>query len=1286
MTDVESNDSARTDASTGGGRLCPPEDIRTREELGAALTERREAAGLSIREVADQADALLGTVAGWFAGQHAPTKASRESFERVLAVCGVAPAEVARWWAAIDNLSRRGARARKARPESPYLGFTTFGAEDKLRYFGRRAEVDALVQQLVAIHRIWRDSLNPADAETAVPPALVVLGRSGVGKSSLVRVALGGSAGVPGPLQGWKYAQMVPGHDPVGAMRAALAELDAQTDRSGPEVLVVDQHEELITLHSYNEALVNGVAWVDMTRGRDMVVVSVLRPDFFSYADDSRAMGVPIGGQMLVTPMSIDQLREVIVAPAEAAGVTVDDDLVRMLLTDVSSTAGVPAAGALPLLSHALRATWLESDGRRMTVRDYLATGRIAGAVEKTAEDVFRSLTDDEQTAARELLLAMVNVDEDTVTRRVVRLTDLSADQGPRADLLDRFAATRLLTVSQDDVQVTHEALLTSWPRLTEWIAADRERLLLVRRLRSVSEVWDANGRLDDLLPGPARLQMFDELVGDSALDQTSRDYLDAGDAKRRAQAETKRRNVRKLRNLTRFALIFGIVAVLAATIAIITGANAAVERDRAERAGTEALSRQLAAEAIQLSNRDPYLASQLAMVAYRQAPTSEARSALIDLVSGAVPTAIAPLPDDSREPSVTATSDGSAMLAVYPDGRFRLVPIGSHGITAYPKTGTFGSGDVPTAVAFVPGTRTVLAAGGGRLTEWDLTDPLLPVRGTSLSGVRGTVTGIAVGPGGDHVALVTAENNVELWTRAGDGRRRIPVPAALVGNVRSAAFSPDGRFLATGTDYRRVDLWEVSADALAPVAALQLPGPDLQVATDLAFTADGRSLVAGLRLQGVAMYDITDPRRPKQTRMWRSSSAFVSGFGLSADGSQVAVAGSDNTVRIYAVATPDTAPRQLRSPARAMLFSGKHLITVDQSGRILDWPLERASTRIGAGTVQQAAVSADGRRVFAVEASTVGPIHQWRAHDGVLSVSGPTLAAPGEGGISGIIAAGGSGRVVVVGGLSGELSFADYSDPDRPRYVGRVKAQDTISISVDYNETSGLVIAGSMDSPAIGIVDATDITRPRKIADVDVGSPAVLVTLSPDGRRAAVATVSGAVKLVDLTDPIAPRVVSEAYRFGGMAMAARFSRDGRKLAVGSEEAMVAVIDVSDPDRPKTLSQWAGTAELVYAVDFNGDGTKVVAGSGNSEIWIWQIGERSPDVVLRSFPGGVYDVRFVAGRMLVAVGDGGTVRAWSPEPEALIARECARPGDPISRDEWDRYVHDRKYAPPCTRR
>ena len=98
-----------------------PESVTTRDELGRALTELRVRAGLSVRDVAADADALLGTVAGWFAGQHAPTRASRQMFERVLGVCGVTePDDVAAWWEAVERSARRLSLIHISEPTRPY--------------------------------------------------------------------------------------------------------------------------------------------------------------------------------------------------------------------------------------------------------------------------------------------------------------------------------------------------------------------------------------------------------------------------------------------------------------------------------------------------------------------------------------------------------------------------------------------------------------------------------------------------------------------------------------------------------------------------------------------------------------------------------------------------------------------------------------------------------------------------------------------------------------------------------------------------------------------------------------------------------------------------------------------------------------------------------------------------------------------------------------------------------------------------------------------------------------
>ncbi len=76
--------------------------------------------------------------------------------------------------------------------------------------------------------------------------------------------------------------------------------------------------------------------------------------------------------QILLGAMSEDELRRAVTEPARLAGLRLEPGLVDVVLGEV---AGEP--GALPLLSHALRATWERRDGRTLTV-DALP-GRAAG-------------------------------------------------------------------------------------------------------------------------------------------------------------------------------------------------------------------------------------------------------------------------------------------------------------------------------------------------------------------------------------------------------------------------------------------------------------------------------------------------------------------------------------------------------------------------------------------------------------------------------------------------------------------------------------------------------------------------------------------------------------------------------------------------------------------------------------------------------------------------------------------------------------------------------------------
>src|SRR5207244_5068088 len=206
--------------------------------------------------------------------------------------------------------------------------------------------------------------------------------------------------------------------------------------------------------------------------------------------------------QVVVGPMGVDDLRRSIKEPARLAGCEVDEQLVDLLIAAVAPRHTLGAThepGALPLLSHALLETWVRARHSRMTVSDYVATGGIGGAVQKTAERVFEELTPEDQAFARRLFLRLVNVEDATiVTRRRVRRRELrdghDQDGDGHADrlncVIDLFVSHRLLTVDAETVEVSHEALLTAWPRLRDWVDADLAGLPVHRQLGDAARLW----------------------------------------------------------------------------------------------------------------------------------------------------------------------------------------------------------------------------------------------------------------------------------------------------------------------------------------------------------------------------------------------------------------------------------------------------------------------------------------------------------------------------------------------------------------------------------------------------------------------------------------------------------------------------------------------------------------------------------------------------------------------------------------------------------------------------
>ncbi|MFB7467388.1 ATP-binding protein, partial [Streptomyces sp. NPDC056224] len=545
------------------------------------------------------------------------------------------------------------ATGRQPDGECPYRGLSAFTARDAGWFFGRERATAELVERVF---------------ERVGGGPLMLVAPSGAGKSSLLNAglvpALRRRGGFPMPgAAGWPVVRFTPTAHPLEELLDRTAKvlgadpgITAQELRDRPQVLleavdrlsdpghrqppvrlvlIIDQFEELFTLCSDEEerhVFVRVLSAVSTSgpagAGPDpAVVVLGVRADFSgSCLDLPELATVFTAGLFVLPPMTLAELRESITCPAELAGVTLEPGLVPLLLRDAGlreDTPGHTPSGALPLVSHALMATWQQRRGGTLTVAGYERTGGIRGAIARTAETVFARLYPDDQRTIRRVLVRLVHVADGTgATRRRMGRTALMAqlvDADRAAAALDTFVRARLITMDSDTVEITHEALLHAWPRLRGWIHADRAGLLIHQQLGYAAAEWEREGRDPSALYRGTRLDTArawaDELDGRSRLGPLEEAFLRASRAAEDGREQQARRQVR---------LRQWMLATLVALLVLAVGAGGLAYEQRAGALGQErvARSRALALQSASLAAGQPEASMRLAGEAYRTAAT----------------------------------------------------------------------------------------------------------------------------------------------------------------------------------------------------------------------------------------------------------------------------------------------------------------------------------------------------------------------------------------------------------------------------------------------------------------------------------------------------------------------------------------------------------------------------------------------------------------------------------------------------------------------------------------
>ena len=461
----------------------------------------------------------------------------------------------------------------------PYKGLASFEAEDEAFFCGRDRQIDDLVARL------------------AVTRFVAVVGPSGSGKSSLVRAGLVPAlrrGALPGSAE-WETVIVAPG-DSTAVERVVVRGPPKHGSRSRVTV-IVDHLEELFTGGRDEEVQVDflgTLARAATTPGGSATVVVAFRGDFYDrFAAFPAFARLLAESQLLVGPMTDDEVHAAIEEPARRAALTLEPGLADAIAADV---AGQP--GALPLLSTALLQTWVRRRGNVLTHAGYHDTGGVGGAVARLAEDTYLQFTPDEQRACRLLMLRLAEPGEgsDDVRRRVP-LAELG--ETGETEVLQTLVARRLVTTGDGTAEVTHEALLREWPRLARWLEEDRDGRRLHHRVAAAAVEWNTADR------DPAELYRGTRL--EAALDWSAahpgeanpleREFLDAGGAAQDRDLRTARRTARRLRSLATGLAVLLVVAVVAGALAL-TQRSDANRQATARQQGRDARARDAARHA----------------------------------------------------------------------------------------------------------------------------------------------------------------------------------------------------------------------------------------------------------------------------------------------------------------------------------------------------------------------------------------------------------------------------------------------------------------------------------------------------------------------------------------------------------------------------------------------------------------------------------------------------------------------------------------------------------------
>ena len=1167
----------------------------------------------------------------------------------------------------------------------PYKGLEFFDEADAGLFVGREALSAKLAERVLSL---------ASKREMGENKFLAIVGASGSGKSSLVRAGLVPALRWNKSSANWQIYVFTPTAHPLESLAVTLSQENGSVtpitsmmddlrhdsrslslyvrrylNASGAPylLLVIDQFEELFTLCHFDEersAFIDNLLAASSEEGSQLIIAITLRADFYAHcASYLRLREALATHQEYIGVMSDDEMRRAIEEPARRGRWELEPGLADLVLHDVGHE-----PGALPLLSHALLETWQRRHGRTLSFSGYTSAGGVRGAIAETAETVFTDqFTHAQQAIARRIFLRLTELGDETATgdtRRRASITELilkPEETDATKAVLKALADARLVTTSEDSVEVAHEALIREWPTLRAWLEDNREGLRLQRQLTEAAQEWVAAGYEPDLLFRGVRLAQAGEWANTHAEDLNIQESEFLAASVESAERDIAEREATRLRELEAARKL------------------AEAERSRAEQESISKNKLRIRAVYLGVALGMTFILVILAVLFARQATQNAALAVIKQSTADAAST------QAINEAYAHSTAEAKALLQRSTANAASLQAINESNIRATAEAQARAEAAINLSLRLAgsaqsanqagqPDTALALALEAAKIDD-PPPDVIAALRSIAsspgtrliLDGHSSAIHSIAINPDG-HTAFSGSCANIDaqgsckagkliLWDL--EARKELLSWAAHAGWVEAVVFSPDGQVAVSGGADGQIILWDAHTGAEIRRLAGHPPG-----IVGLAITPTG-ALFAGSQDGTVIEWDL---QSGSILQRFESPPVALTTLAVAANSPIAATGYQDGSLIIWDLSSG----KKLRSmegsgdPVGGIAISpdGSYLITtmvltiskIDiQSGSVTD----QYST---GGTPGLVIISPDGKSALVLLGGGILQVSTTDMHQILWLMPGAELEDYVACNLSQ------DGRMLITGHTNGTLRLWNLVEAlDYKTSLTGLTFSDSLSISQDGQYLLlGDAIPGA-HSPLLWEISTAKVTKNFQ-EDTIVTAPQSVV-LSPDGQYAAAGggNINTNVPQASIWSLKSREVLchlESEYRSPVRSLA--FSPDSQYLLVGSQSTQEELANSKndlilwDVQTCQLVRRFAMDQEIdVTDIAFSSNGRLAATGTAYYKyITLWDV-DTGQEVRRFTLPVNsgflpIFDLAFGANDQTIFAPGLGTIYQWDVNSGAIL--------------------------------